>query len=103
MVVIERKDKEELKRIFGFDEEIELKVVGNSRNHPLVRLTGKTTSRAVLVKVANRSNSKWRKSRGSAIRRHISYITNRGILNGTIVYKKGTRSGGPKTKIGKAL
>ncbi|MEI8657058.1 hypothetical protein [Vibrio sp. Hal054] len=97
------KERVKLQRKFGFDEVICVKAVGVNRGHPIVLVTGVDSCRTITVEVSKTLGLKRKRFRGVSSKRLIGHITIEDIVNGSIVYKKGTRSGGPKEKLGKLI
>lgn len=92
-----------IRQKFGFDETICVKAIGIKRGHPIVAITGVDTRKTVKVELSKALGLKPRRVRGASGKRAQSYITIKDIANGSIVHEKGTRSGGPKEKLGKVL
>jgi hypothetical protein len=92
-----------IQKKFGFDETIRIKTIGVKRGHPIIEVTGVDTHRTVKVEISKVLGLKPRRVRGISSKRAQSYITIKNIANGSLVYEKSTRSGGPKDKLRKAL
>ena len=61
------------------------------------------THKSITVEISKSLGTKFKRFRGVSSKRSMGYITINSIVNGEIVYEKGTRSGGPKEKLGKLL
>lgn len=96
-------DRVKLQRKFGFDKNIRVKAVGVNRGHPIVLVTDVNSCTTITVKVSKTLGLKRKRFRGISSKRLIHHITIKDIVNGSIVCKKGTRSGGPREKLGKLI